>query len=156
MNQNKETLLKLLDGQMELLPLIHDVLAEHHLSETAYAHVFKLVNYEMVSDPSDKVAYCSATKEWKKGKKVISDVKLFGLLDKVCDIIHLYVRVSWEECIFSAWVADTELVKAEDAMTEMESLSHIRNVLKAASADMVYSTDGTMEWHDEPEDLDPN
>lgn len=72
--------------------------------------------------------------------------KLFGLLDRVCDIIRLYVRTSWDECIFSAWVSDKELVKAETAMTSMEELAHIRNVLKLASSSMVYSSDGTLDW----------
>jgi len=149
MNQNKETLLKLLGGRAELIPLIHDVLAEHHLSENAYASIFKLVDYEKAAEPADIISYCAPTKEWKRGKRAISDVKLFGQLDKVCDIIHLYVKVSWEECIFSAWVEDHELVKAEKTMAEMESLSHIRNILKIASEGMVYSSDGTMEWCDE-------
>ena len=142
MNQNREMLMSLLDGQEESLPIIHDILAEHHLSETAYAKVFELVNFTMPTDASDTVAYCAATKEWKKGTRTISDIKLFGLLDRVCDIIRLYVRTSWDECIFSAWVSD----KAETAMTSMEELAHIRNVLKLASSSMVYSSDGTLDW----------
>lgn len=148
LSANREKLMKLLDGRLELLPLIHDVLAEHHLSETAYAHVFELVNYSTVTDPSDVVAYFAPMKEWRLGKRVISDIKLFGLLDKACDIIRLYVRASWEDCIFSAWVSDAELTKAETAMTSMESMSHIRNILAAAAKNMVFNTDGTMDWKD--------
>lgn len=148
MSTNREKLMKLLDGRPELLPLIHDVLAEHHLSETAYANVFELVNYSMATDPSDVVAYFAPTKEWRLGKRVISDIKLFGLLDRVCDIIRLYVRTSWEDCIFSAWVSDAELTKAETAMTSMESMSHIRNILEVAAKSMAFNTDGTMDWED--------
>lgn len=140
--------MKLLDDRSELLPLVHDILAEHHLSEIAYANIFELVNYSMAADPSDVVAYFAPTKEWRLGKRVISDIKLFGLLDKICDIIRLYVRISWEDCIFSAWVSDAELTKAEAAMTSMESISHIRNILETASKNMVFNTDGTMDWKD--------
>lgn len=148
LSANREKLMKLLDGRLELLPLIHDVLAEHHLSETAYAHVFELVNYSTVTDPSDVVAYFAPTKEWRLGKRVISDIKLFGLLDKACDIIRLYVRASWEDCIFSAWVSDAELAKAETTMTSMENMSHIRNILAVAAKSMVFNTDGTIDWKD--------
>ena len=151
MNQSKEQLMRLLDGRAELLPAIHDVLAEHHLSDAAYASIFQLLCSTMVTDPSDEIAFCSPTQEWTKGRRTISDVKLFGLMDKVCDIIRLYVRSSWEECIFSAWISDQELVREEKAMTEMESLAHIRSVLKIASTTMVYSSDGTMDWHDSEE-----
>ena len=40
MSSNREKLMKLLDDRSELLPLVHDILAEHHLSEIAYDQSF--------------------------------------------------------------------------------------------------------------------
>lgn len=145
MSSNKEKLMDLLNDRAELLPLIHDVLAEHHITEASYAHIFRVL-YSTMADDSDEVAYCSVTKEWKCGKKTLSDIKVFNLLGQVCDIVRYYVRMSWDECIFSAWLPDQELMKVEQSMTSMEGLSHVRGILKIAAANMVYSSDGTMDW----------
>lgn len=143
---NKEHLLELIQNRTELIPFIHDILAEHHLSDTSYASIFRLAFSSMAVSPEEEVAYCKGTKEWKIGKKSLSDVKLFCLLSQVCDIVRYYVLSSWDECIFSAWTSDKEVVKAEQEMNALESLSHLRGILKIASETMVYNSDGTLEW----------
>ena len=89
------------------------------------------------------------------GKRTMSDVRLFGLLAKVCDVIHLYVKSSWEDCIFSAWLDDSEMVKAEREMLTMESLTHARAILKsAANSVATYNNDGKMDWGNLEEETD--
>lgn len=146
MNKTKDQLIDLLDGRQDLIPQIHDALAEHHISDASYADVFRILYCTIDRDPGQELSYSPAAKEWQMGKRVMSDVRLFGLLAKVCDVIHLYVRASWEECIFSAWLDDTEIVKAEREMQTMESLSHARAILNAAANAVSYTNDGKMDW----------
>ena len=148
MFRTKDELMDLLDGRTEMLPLIHDALAEHHITDASYSDIFQLLYSSHLTPPSQTVSYSAASKEWKMGKKVLSDVKVFGLLSKVCDIIRYYVRSSWEECIFSAWMDDSELEKTEKDMDNMESLSHVRAILKLASSSMTSSDDVKMDWSD--------
>lgn len=154
MNKTKDQLIDLLDGRQDLIPQIHDALAEHHISDASYADVFRILYCTIDRDPSQELSYSPATKEWQMGKRVLSDVRLFGLLAKVCDVIRLYVRASWEECIFSAWLDDTEIVKAEREMQTMESLSHARAILKAVADAVSYTNDGKMDWGNLEEEME--
>ena len=144
---NKEQLMELLHGRKEIIPLIHDILAEHNISDVAYAQVFALLFSTMATNEDEEVAYCKATKDWRLGKKPLSDVKLFCLMSKVCDVVRCYVLSSWEECIFSAWVTSKDVAKAEQEMNLLESLSHVRAILKLAAEQMPYSGNGTISWN---------
>jgi len=142
---NRERLNELLAGQIEILPAVHDILAEHHISDISYAKVFQLL-YSASACEGSKVSFCNGTQEWKMGKRSLSDARLFCLLGNVCDVIHSYVLASWEECIFSAWSSDKEVLKVEREMDEMENLTHLRSILKLAAPNMLFSSDGTIDW----------
>lgn len=155
MSKTKDQLIDLLDGRQDLIPQIHDALAEHHISDASYADIFRILYCSVDHDPGQELSYNPSTKEWQMGKRTMSDVRLFGLLAKVCDVIHLYVKSSWEDCIFSAWLDDSEMVKAEREMLTMESLTHARAILKsAANSVATYNNDGKMDWGNLEEETD--
>jgi len=149
LTNNKDVLLDLLQQRQELLPLIHDILAEDAISETSYANVFSLVFFAEAQCDDKEVAYCKGAEEWRQGKIALTDAKLFSLLAQVCDIIRYYVLASWDDCILSAWGNSKEILRVEKEMTEMESLAHLNNILKIASTSMVYTSDGVMAWDNE-------
>jgi len=136
-SENKARLMELLHGRAELVPLIHDILAENQLSEEAYAQVFQLVFSSKPNSSEDEVSFCRDAKEWVQGGKPLSGVKLFCVLNQVCDIIRFYTLASWEECIFSAWGSDKEVLAAQEKMHEMESIAHMRSVLKLSAENML-------------------
>lgn len=144
---NHERLLDLLHDREEFIPLIHDSLAEHHISDDSYAQIFRLIHFSMADSPENEVAFCKGTKEWRRGKRPLSDAKLFVLLNQVCDIVRYYVLSSWDECIFSAWTSDSkEVLKVEREMETMEGLAQLRAILKGAAEMMVYNSDGAIDW----------
>ena len=149
---NKEILMDLVHNNEAIIPLIHDCLAEKGLTDAGYAAIFRLVYYSMAPSKEETVSFSKATKEWKVGDRTLSDIKLFCYLNNVCDIVRHYILSSWEACILSAWQPESkELMNAENQMGVMESLSHVRAMLKICAEAMPYSSDGAMDWvGDEP------
>ena len=144
---NKEQLLDLIGNRTDMLPIIRDILAAERLTPKSYAQVFRLIYSTMAMTPDEQISFSKGAKEWRIGRRKLTDVKLFSRLGTVCDIIRYYVLASWDECIFSAWVASNiEVTKAEADMDKMESSSSLREIIKQAAEMMVYSTDGTIDW----------
>lgn len=149
---------KLLDllGDEELLFYIHNILKEKKITPDSYAEIFCLL-HSREAMPEEKVSCDAEGKTWYRGENKLTDAKLFGLLNDTCEIITLYVNAAWEESLFSAWITDKPLKRAQKAMEDMESLSSLRSILAQCAESLRFGnpqqeeTEG-MGWEDIPEE----
>lgn len=157
---NKEQLIDLIGHRTEAIPVIKDILAESGISDKAYAQIFKLIYFDLAESQEHEISFCKSTKEWRIGKKPLSDLRLFCLLGKVHEIVWSFVLSSWDECIFSSWISEMPaLEKAKTDMTAMETMPHLRGILKIAIENMAFKSDSRVDWGsdtdvDEPSDSD--
>lgn len=142
--------MELVGHRPETISVIKNILAENGISDRAYAQIFQLMFYDYADGQENEVSYCKSTKEWRIGKKPLSDLRLFCLLSKVHEIVRTFVLSSWDDCIFSSWVGELPaLEKARSDMMIMENLTHLRGILKAAVDNMEYKADGRVDWDSE-------
>lgn len=118
------------------------VLKEDGISVTAYAKLFCYFQHD-----KPKLVYNEIDNEWKRDRVKITDAKMFGWLGELCELMHTAIQFAWEDSIFSAWMTDKPLKKAEAAMDELESLSSLREILKEASQHMLdQDCSGRIHW----------
>lgn len=140
-------------GSEDTLAEINTILKKENISTEAYAHIFAILNQQIPAN-NDKLVYYSVDKEWRRDRRPMTDAKLFGLLNETCDFIRLFVQYSWEECLFSSWMSDKPLKKAEKTMDDMESLGSLQAIINCAAELMSSSeTSARVRWEDD-EDAD--
>lgn len=141
-------------GSEETLAAINSILKKENISTEAYAQAFTILNHQVPAN-NDKLTYYPVDKEWRRDRRPMTDAKLFGLLNETCDFIRLFIQYSWEECLFSAWMSDKPLKKAEKAMDDMESLGSLQAIINRASELMSSTeTSARVHWEEEDEEQD--
>lgn len=133
------------DDDPDLLDSVHKILKERGLTEEAYAEVFELL-FSTAKPEKERLVYHAAEQVWMRGNRAMSDMKLFAAINQCCELIYAYVFYSWHSSIFAGWLPRKELTKAEDAMTEMESLAHSKNILSLAAAKMAATDTEKIDW----------
>ena len=153
---------RLLDllGDEELLFYIHNILREKKITPDSYAEIFCLLHSREAA-PEDRVNCDAEGKTWYRGESKLTDAKLFGLLNDTCEIISLYVNSAWEDSLFSAWITDKPLKRAQKAMEDMESLASLRSILARCAESLRLDNDQQednehMDWEDTPEENTPD
>jgi len=147
-------------GDEDLLYYIHSILKDKKITSDAYADIFCLIHSrEAVSE--EMLTYDTESDTWHRGTKVLTDARLFGLLNTVCEIITLYVDSAWEDSLFSAWMSDKPLKRAQKAMEDMESLSSLRIILSRCAETLSYGKqspkgDDYIDWESETGERNPD
>lgn len=152
-DMRKKELIEMANGKEELLEEIDAIIHQFALTEKMYARVFCLLNFDSLPR-CEQLTFSPADKAWMRNGRTLSDVKLFSILSNVCDVVREYVNYSWESCVFSSWMSNRELQKAEKDMDNMESLVKMKSVIRIA-ADFMRTDDhsGKVRWDDvEPAD----
>jgi len=151
--ESYELALSLARDDMDLLEDIHEAIMKDGISDNTYAKVFTLM-YHTYSTEEEHISYAATEKEWKRGGRTLSDMKLFTALNQSCELVRAYTLASWENCVFSAWVSKKEVQKTEEKMDSMESMVHAKAILDLASELMSSETPSStkIDWAEEDED----
>lgn len=153
--QYKDLALEIVQDQT-ILDMIKDEVAREKISLKTYAKVFAILFFNG-SKEDEAISWSKAGKEWRRGRKAISDVKLFGAISKTCDAIRYVVLDDWESCIISNLVPAKVLTTLENSMDDMEAMDKVQSILKIASEYMVYSnSNGIVDWNNADELQDPD
>lgn len=147
----REELIRIIGDDQALMEVIGHEIRDGKISDQTYARIFSLLFFTRL-DGAECINYSKASTQWRRGKKPISDVKLFGLMAQVCDAIRYSILDSWQGCLVSALTSDKVVQQIESELDCMESMGHVQSILHLASEMMVFTnTNGQFSW-DAPED----
>ncbi len=137
-------------GDARVAEYVRTVLCESKLSEASYANIFAMM-YHVRPNTPDVISYSEADKRWLRNGDPISDLRVYALLQPVCDLVRAFVMCEWEDSVFSSFLSGNLLKEVEKTLDEMESSEHLNGILQVASALMgPVDTDSLVEWS-EPE-----
>lgn len=145
-SNHRDRILKITGGNENFFDVAHDMIAEYGLTAKTYAAIFCYLNSESVEE-DQRLTYSVGGKGWRRGKDMVTDASVLHSLCTTCDLIREYIRLSWDECVFSAWLPQRELQKAEKSLDMMESMEQLKNILSmAAEAMKSKDVDAKINW----------
>ena len=113
---------------------IKNIIELYNISADAYAKIFVVLNNEIVPE-DDKIVYDKSSSSWRKGKNVITDLKILCQLENTCEFIKVFVAYLWNSSMFSAWLLDDKVFcRIEKTMNDMESISSLKTILSKVSS----------------------
>lgn len=135
MKDRRARILELADDYDGIFTVAHDAIVTHGVSAQAYADIFKYLSCDCRRSGTQLI-YVPAKKSWRCGTKPVTDINVLQALSQVCEIVREYLLLSWEECVFSAWLPNRELQAVEEAMDSMESFDKLKEILDLAAPNM--------------------
>lgn len=145
-NTHREKIMKMTGGDETFFDVVHEAITEYGITAKAYAAAFCYLNAES-ADSDRRLSYSTGGKGWRRGKDAVTDAHVVHCLCVTCDLIREYIRLSWEECVFSAWLPQRELQKAEKSLDLMESMEQMKTILGlAAEAMKTKDADAKIDW----------
>lgn len=135
-NPREDVILELANSDTEIFGIMHQAIMANGIDVKAYAAVFQYLCGDM-RPSNERLSYLAGSKVWKQGNKQLTDMAVLQELSIVTRMMREYVLLSWESCIFSAWLPARELQQAEKAMDAMESIDKLKEILDVAASNMV-------------------